>query len=69
MLTSADDKGVSLREIVKITQGDVFDIQELLDNWFEFLQLQPINQETHYSWYHANFRDWLRGYSCSNPNC
>ena len=60
VLTAADDEGVSLREIVQITQGDGFDIQELLDNWYEFLRLQPINQETRYSWYHPNFRDWLR---------
>ena len=60
VLTSTNDEGFSLREIAKITQGDVFDIQELLDNWYEFLRLQRINQETRYSWYHPNFRDWLR---------
>lgn len=59
VLTNADNEGVSLSQIRQITNGDVFDIQEVLDNWFEFLQQQRICKETRYSFYHPHFRDWL----------
>lgn len=59
VLTSAETKGISLSQITQITNVDVFDIQELLDNWFEFLKQQPIEKEIYYSWYHPQFRDWL----------
>ena len=59
VLTSAEKEGVSLSKITQITNADVFDIQEVLDNWFEFLQQQRIGKETRYSLYHPHFRDWL----------
>ncbi len=59
VLNSTNKQGVSLSQIAQITNADVFDIQEVLDNWFEFLQQQHIGKETHYSLYHPNFRDWL----------
>ncbi len=51
VLTSAETEGVSLSQITQITNADVFDIQEVLDNWFEFLQQQRIDKETRYSLY------------------
>ncbi|NET05810.1 MAG: AAA family ATPase [Symploca sp. SIO2B6] len=59
VLTSAETEGVSLSQIAQITSVDVFDIQELLDNWFEFLKQQHIGKETRYSLYHPNFQNWL----------
>ncbi len=59
VLTSAAKEGVSLSEITQITNADVFDIQEVLDNWFEFLQQHRLGKETYYSLYHPHFRDWL----------
>ncbi len=59
VLTSAEKEGVFLSQITQITNADVLDIQEVLDNWFEFLQQQRIDKETRYSLYHPHFRDWL----------
>ena len=59
VLTAAEKEGVSLRQITRMTNVDVLDIQEVLDNWFEFLQQQRIDKETRYSLYHPHFRDWL----------
>ncbi|MDJ0735471.1 MAG: ATP-binding protein [Nostocaceae cyanobacterium] len=59
VLTSGEKEEVTLSEITQKTNADVFDIQEVLDNWFEFLQQQRIGKETRYSLYHPHFRDWL----------
>ena len=59
VLISTKQEGVSLSQIVQITNADVLDIQEVLDNWFEFLQQQCIGKESHYSLYSPHFRDWL----------
>lgn len=59
VLTSAEKEGVSLSQIMQITNADVLDIQEVLDNWFEFLQQRRIGKENYYNLYHPGFRDWL----------
>ena len=59
VLISADQEGASLTKIVRITNADVLDIQEVLDNWFEFLMQQRIKQENCYSLYHTHFCNWL----------
>ena len=59
VLTSGKKEGISVSKIMQKTNLDVFDIQEVLDNWFEFLQQQHIGKETRYSLYHPHFRDWL----------
>ncbi len=61
VLVSAEKEGVSLREITQITNEDVFDIQEVLDNWFEFLQEIKGDRETRYCLYHPRFGEWVRG--------
>ncbi|BBD66896.1 hypothetical protein NIES4072_58270 [Nostoc commune NIES-4072] len=45
--------------IAQIIDTDEYEVEEVLENWLEFLQQQKIASETHYSLYHSNFRDWL----------
>lgn len=52
--------GVSAAEIAQIIDQDEYEVESVLDNWIEFLQLQQIDGETHYRFYHSSFRDWLR---------
>ncbi|MEH2236422.1 hypothetical protein [Nostoc sp.] len=49
----------SLEAIAQIIDTDEYEVEEVLENWLEFLQQQGIAPETHYSLYHSNFRDWL----------
>ncbi|MBE8968241.1 ATP-binding protein, partial [Nostocales cyanobacterium LEGE 12452] len=46
--------------IAQIIDTDEYEVEEVLENWLEFLQQQKIGSETHYSLYHSSFRDWLR---------
>ncbi|MEH2177801.1 ATP-binding protein [Nostoc sp.] len=45
--------------IAQIIDTDEYEVEEVLQNWLEFLQQKPIASETHYSLYHSSFRDWL----------
>ncbi|WP_375474917.1 ATP-binding protein [uncultured Nostoc sp.] len=45
--------------IAQIIDTDEYEVEEVLENWLEFLQQKPIASETHYSLYHSSFRDWL----------
>ncbi|MEH1943066.1 MAG: hypothetical protein V7L01_22980 [Nostoc sp.] len=45
--------------IAQIIDTDEYEVEEVLENWLEFLQQQKIASENHYSPYHSNFRDWL----------
>ncbi|MEH1834601.1 MAG: hypothetical protein V7L29_21640 [Nostoc sp.] len=45
--------------IAQIIDTDEYEVEEVLENWLEFLQQQRIASETHYSLYDSNFRDWL----------
>ncbi|MGF2036193.1 MAG: ATP-binding protein [Nostoc sp. CmiVER01] len=45
--------------IAQIIDTDEYEVEEVLENWLEFLQQKRIGSETHYSLYHSNFRDWL----------
>lgn len=61
-LTKAGNDGITVEEIVKSINDDeydVFEIEEILEDWFEFLQQHRIGRETYYSFYHHTFRDWL----------
>ncbi|GAB1538580.1 hypothetical protein NUACC21_12420 [Scytonema sp. NUACC21] len=53
------EEGMSVREIAKTINEDEYDVEEVLDSWFEFLQQQQIGREMKYSFYHPNFRNWL----------
>lgn len=52
--------GISAEDIAQIIDEDEFDIEELLENWLEFLHLERIEGETRYSLYHSSFCNWLR---------
>ncbi|MDZ8067687.1 MAG: ATP-binding protein [Nostoc sp. DedQUE08] len=45
--------------IAQIIDTDEYEVEEVLENWLEFLQQKQIASETHYSLYHSSFRDWL----------
>jgi len=34
-------------------------VQEVLDEWEQFLRKEQVNDETYYSIYHSSFRDFL----------
>ncbi|MCC5667430.1 ATP-binding protein [Nostoc sp. CHAB 5784] len=50
---------ISVEAIAQIIDTDEYEVEEVLENWLEFLQQKRIASETHYSLYHSNFRDWL----------
>ncbi|MDZ8137362.1 MAG: hypothetical protein RM049_19005 [Nostoc sp. DedQUE04] len=50
---------VSAESIASTIDADEYDVEEVLENWREFLTLQEIDGEIHYSLYHSNFRDFL----------
>lgn len=39
--------------------ADEYEIEEVLENWLEYLKQQQNNREVHYSLYHSSFRHWL----------
>ncbi|WP_414519296.1 AAA family ATPase [Nostoc sp. PCC 9305] len=50
---------VSAESIASTIDADEYDVEEVLENWREFLTLQEIDGEIHYSLYHSSFRDFL----------
>jgi len=46
--------------IAHTIDADEYDVEEILENWHEFLHQEQIAGETHYRLYHSNFRDWLK---------
>ena len=50
---------MSAEDIAQIIDEDEFDIEEVLENWLEFLQPERIQGATRYSLYHSSFRNWL----------
>ncbi|MHC5734923.1 ATP-binding protein [Nostoc sp.] len=50
---------ISVEAIAHIIDADEYEVEEVLENWLEFLQQQRIAEETHYSLYHPSFRHWL----------
>jgi GTPase SAR1 family protein len=59
VLTSASKGGMSASAIAQIIDEDEYEVEEVLENWLEFLVQQRIETKTNYSFYHANFRNWL----------
>ncbi|MBD2596008.1 ATP-binding protein [Nostoc spongiaeforme FACHB-130] len=67
ILATAENEGISASTILQrihrtnppTLDADIFDVEEVLENWFEFLQQHQINNQIRYSLYHANFREWL----------
>jgi hypothetical protein len=54
------EQSISIEAIAERLDTDEYEIKVILDKWREFLHLESIAAEIHYSIYHANFRDWLR---------
>ena len=67
VLATAEKDGISASTILQkihrtnppTLDADIFDVEEVLENWFEFLQQHQVNNQIRYSLYHPNFRDWL----------
>ena len=38
---------------------DEYDVEQVLESWFEFLHQQRIAEKNYYSLYHSSFRHWL----------
>ncbi|WP_292767327.1 hypothetical protein [Nostoc sp. NOS(2021)] len=54
------EQSISIETIAERLDEDEYEIKVILDKWREFLHLESIATEIHYSLYHASFRDWLR---------
>jgi AAA ATPase domain len=50
---------ISVEAVAEIIDADEFDVEEVLENWFEFLHQEEIAGEKYYSFYHGIFRKWL----------
>jgi hypothetical protein len=50
---------ISAEAIAQMIDEDEYEVEEVLENWIEFLQQQRIDGEIRYSFYHSSFRDWL----------
>ena len=50
---------ISVEEISQIIDFDEYDVEEVLENWIEYLNLYRIEGETCYNLYHQSFRNWL----------
>ncbi|MBD2346172.1 AAA family ATPase [Anabaena subtropica] len=51
---------VTVEAIAHTIDADEYDVEEVLENWMEFLQQQQITGVTHYSLYHSSFRQWCQ---------
>ena len=51
---------VSAESIASTIDADEYDVEEVLEDWREFLTLQEIDGEIRYSLYHFNFRDFKK---------
>ncbi|MEH2414690.1 ATP-binding protein [Nostoc sp.] len=54
------EQSISIEAIAERLDADEYEIKVILDKWREFLHLESIAAEIHYSIYHASFRNWLR---------
>jgi AAA ATPase domain len=61
VLTSRCKEEVSVGDIARIMDEDEYEVEELLDNWLEFLQQRTVEGKVYYSFYNIGFCDWLGG--------
>ncbi|MDF2387730.1 hypothetical protein JMG10_40180 [Nostoc ellipsosporum NOK] len=52
-------KAISTGAIAHTINIDEYDVEQVLENWFEFLYQQRIAEKNYYSLYHSSFRYWL----------
>lgn len=56
---SQQKEPISAELIAEMIDEDEYDVEEVLENWREFLHQEIIGGENCYSFYHSKFRDWL----------
>jgi ABC-type dipeptide/oligopeptide/nickel transport system ATPase component len=67
ILTTARNQGISTTDILQrfhhtntqMLDVNIFDVEEIIDNCFEFLQKHQVDNKIGYSFYHPKFCDWL----------
>ncbi|MDJ0694527.1 ATP-binding protein [Mastigocoleus sp. MO_188.B34] len=52
-------RGQTVEEISQIIDADEYDVEEVLENWIEFLTVHQIDGDNKYGLYHSNFGKWL----------
>ena len=61
---------ISVTDIANLLETDEFDVEEILESWFEFLQVETISgtisNVTVYRFYHDHFRQWLISSFCNH---
>ncbi|NEP54539.1 MAG: hypothetical protein F6K65_39400 [Moorea sp. SIO3C2] len=50
---------MSSRLISEYAKEEQLTVQEVIEEWEQFLHEQPIDNQTYYSIYHASFQDFL----------
>ncbi|MEO1430530.1 MAG: AAA family ATPase [Cyanobacteria bacterium J06633_8] len=50
---------ISVEEIAQTIDVDEYDVEEILEDWIEFLTVNQIEGKTCYSLYHESIRNWL----------
>ena len=50
---------ISVTDIANLLNTDEYDVEEVLEDWLEFLQVETISDSITYKFYHDNFRQWL----------
>ncbi|TVP67594.1 MAG: hypothetical protein EA343_00425 [Nodularia sp. (in: Bacteria)] len=58
-ILATQQQPISAKAIADILDIDEFTVEEILENWLEFLQRQKTGDETQYQIYHSSFRDWI----------
>jgi hypothetical protein len=54
------EESISTEVVAERLDVDEYEIKVILDKWREFLHLESRESRIYYSFYHANFHDWLR---------
>ncbi|WP_414568283.1 ATP-binding protein [Nostoc sp. CCY 9925] len=57
--TSVDALAQTAAGIANIINTDEYEVEEVLENWLEFLHQEQIDGAIYYSLYHSSFRHWL----------
>ncbi|KST65925.1 ATP-binding protein [Mastigocoleus testarum] len=52
-------RGQTVEEISQIIDADEYDVEEVLENWIEFLTVHQVDENNKYGLYHGNFGKWL----------
>ncbi len=58
-ILATEQQPISAEAIADILDIDEFTVEEILENWLEFLQRRTTGDQTQYQLYHSSFRDWI----------